>query len=102
MKYLVILTPNQTPLPLDMAEKLYRAAIAWTEERLKNGKMETTYIFNEKGGFSVANVNSQEELFDEMLSYPLYPFFDWEITPLVEWRHGYNSVIESYKKMVAK
>lgn len=102
MKYLVIVSPNQTPLPPEMAVDIYKAAIVWTEERLKNGKIESTYIFNERGGFSIANVNSQEELFDEMLSYPLYPFFDWEITPLVEWKHGYNSVIELYKKMGAK
>ena len=102
MKYLVIVSPNQTQIPPEMAVNTYKAAIAWTEERLKNGKIESTYIFNERGGFSIANVNSQEELFDEMLSYPLFPFFDWEITPLVEWKHGYNSVIEFYKKMGAK
>ena len=102
MKYLVILTPNQTPLPPEMAEKIYKAAMVWTDERLKSGKIESTYIFNERGGFSVANVNSQEELFDEMLSYPLYPFFDWEVEPLVDWKHAENSVIEFYQKMGAK
>jgi|SRR4030042_6623620 len=102
MKYLVIVTPNQTQIPLEMAEKIYKAAMVWTDERLKSGKIESTYIFNERGGFSVASANSHEELFDEMLSYPLYPFFDWEVTPLVEWKHGYNSVIEFYKKMVVK
>lgn len=102
MKYLVIVTPNQTPMPPEMAVNIYKAAIAWTDERLKNGKIETIYIFAERGGFSIANVKSQEELFDEILSYPLYPFFDWDVTPLVEWKHGYNSIIDLYKKMGAK
>jgi muconolactone delta-isomerase len=102
MKYLVIGTPNQTPMPLEMAVNIYKAAMAWSDERLKNGKIESFYIFAERGGFSIAKVNSPEELFDELLSYPLYPFFDWEVTALVEWKHGYNSIIEFYKKMGAK
>ena len=102
MKYLVIATPNQTLMPMDMAVNLYNAAMAWTDERLKNGKIDCTYIFAERGGFSIANVNSHEELFDELLSYPLYPFFEFEVTALVEWKHGYNSIIEFYKKMGAK
>ena len=102
MKYLVIATSNQTPMPPEMAERIYKAGIAWIEERLKNGKIDCTYVFIGGGGLSIGNVNSQEELFDELLSYPLYPFFDWEVTPLVEWKHGYNSAMESYKKMVVK
>jgi hypothetical protein len=102
MKYLVIANPSLTPIPPEQAVNIYKAAFLWIDERHKNGKIESTYIFNEGGGFSIVNVNSQEELFDAMLSYPLYPFFDWEVKALVEWKHGYNSVIEFYKKMGAK
>jgi hypothetical protein len=102
MKYLVIGNPNLTPIPPELAVNIYKAAIAWMDERLKNGKLDFHYIFAERGGFVIANVNSPEELFDEMLSYPLYPFFDWEVKALVEWKHGYNSIIDLYKRMGAK
>jgi hypothetical protein len=102
MKYLVIANPKTVPIPMDQIVNLYKAAIAWVDERLKNGKIDCTYIYVGGGGFSIGNVNSQEELFDELLSYPLYGFFDWEVKALVDWKHGYNSVIELYKKMGAK
>lgn len=101
MKYLVIAHPNPTQIPQQQAVNMYQAAIAWVDERLKNGKIDCTYVFVGGGGFSIGNVNSQEELFDELLSYPLYGFFTWEVKALVEWKHGYDSVIELYKKMGA-
>lgn len=102
MKYLVIANPSLTPVPLEHAININKAAMAWMDERIKNGKIDCTYVFVGGGGLSIANVNSAEEFFDELLSYPLYGFFDWEVTALVDWKHGYNSVIENYKKMGAK
>jgi hypothetical protein len=102
MKYLVIASSNGIPIPPEQAINIYKAAIAWTNERIKNGMIEADYIFIGGGGFSIANVNSQEQGYDELLSFPLYPFFDWEVKPLVDWKHAYNSAIELYKKMGAK
>lgn len=102
MKCLVIANPKPIPIPLEQAVNIYKAATAWTEERLKNGKIDCNFVFVGGGGLAIANVNSQEELFDELLSYPLYGFFDWEVTALVDWKHAFNSVVEFYKKMGAK
>lgn len=102
MKYLVIANPSLNPIPMDQAVNIYNAAIAWTDEKLKNGKIDCNYVYVGGGGFSIGNANSQEELFDVLLSYPLYPFFNWEVKPLVDWKHAENSVIEFYKKMGAK
>lgn len=102
MKYLVIANPRPVPIPPEQAIDLYKAAIVWTDERQKNGKIDCNYVFVGGGGLAIANTNSQEELFDELLSYPLYGFFDWEVTTLVDWKHGYNAVIEFYKKMGVK
>jgi len=60
MKYLVIGNPNLTQMPLEHAVDLYKAAIEWVGERTKNGKIDCTYIYVGGGGFSIANVNSQE------------------------------------------
>lgn len=102
MKYMVVGNPNLTPIPLEHAVNLYKAAMAWTDERIKNGMIDCHYVYVGGGGFTIGNANSQEELFDELLSYPLYAFFDWEVEPLVDWKHAYNSVIEFYKKMGVK
>ena len=102
MKYMVLGRQGSTPIPPEQAVNLYTAAIAWMEERLKNGKIECHYTFPDRGGFAIANVNSAEELDDEILSYPLYPFFDWEVSVLVEWKHSYHSIMGFFKKMGAK
>ncbi|HEX9091631.1 MAG TPA: hypothetical protein VF831_09090 [Anaerolineales bacterium] len=102
MKYLVIANPRPIQLPPEQAVSLYQAVIAWTDERLKNGKLEVTYGYPGGGGIAIANVNSQEELFDELLTYPLYGLFDWKIKVLVDLKHAFNSVIEYYKKMGTK
>ncbi len=102
MKFLVTARPGSTPIPPEHAVGLYTAAMTWVDERLKNGKLDCHYTFPDRGGFAIANVNSAEELDDEILSYPLYPFFDWEVKVLVEWRHSYNSIMGLFKKMGAR
>jgi hypothetical protein len=102
MKYLVIGSPKALPIPPEMAINLYQAAITWVDNMTKAGKLDCLYIFPEAGGMAIGNVNSQEEAFDLMTSYPLYGFFDWQVKSLVDWRHAYNTIIEMYKKMGAK
>lgn len=102
MKYMIIGNPNLTRVPPDQAIELYKFAAVWIDERIKNGKLDCLYVFPDGSGMTIANVKTQEELFDELLSYPMYAFFDWDVTPLVEWKHAFNSVTELYKKMGAK
>ena len=102
MKYLTIGSPKAIPVPPDQAVKLYTAAIAWIDKLIKNGTIEAMYIFPEGGGMAISDVNSQEEAFDLLTSYPLYSFFDWKTKVLVDWKHAYNSIIERYKSMGAK
>ncbi len=102
MKYLVIGKPRGMPVPPDQAIMLYQAAITWVDGLLKSGKVDCEYIFPEGGGMAIGNVNSQEEAFDMMTSYPLYPFFEWQVYALADWRHAYTTIIEMYKKMGAK
>lgn len=102
MKYLVIGKPRGLPIPPDQALKLYEAAVPWVDNLLKSGKLDCEYIFPGGGGIAIGNVNSPEEAFDLLTSYPLYSLFDWQVEPLVDWKHAYNTIIESYKKMGAK
>lgn len=102
MKYLTIATPKAIPVPPEQAVKLYPAAMAWIDQQIKSRKIEVTYLFPEGGGIAISDVNSQEEAFDLLTSYPLYSFFDWKVQSLVDWKHGYNSIIERYKSMAGK
>ncbi len=102
MKYLVTGASRGIPIPPDQALKLYQSAVNWIDSQIKAGKIEAMYIFPEGGGMAIGDVNSQEEAFDMLTSYPLYGFFDWQVRVLVDWKHAYNSIIESYKKMGAK
>jgi muconolactone delta-isomerase len=102
MKFLTIGSPKAIPVPPDQAVKLYPAAMAWIDQQIKSGKIEAMYIFPEGGGMAISDVNSQEEAFDLLTSYPLYSFFDWKVQALVDWKYAYNSIIERYKSMVGK
>ncbi len=99
MKYLVLGKPRPVMIPPDRAIPLYKSAIAWVDAHIKSGKVDCEYIFPEGGGMAIGNVDSQEEAFDLLSSYPLYGFFDWQVEPLVDWKHAYNSIIEMYTRM---
>jgi hypothetical protein len=102
MKYLVIARPKAIPIPLDQAVKLYEAAMAWMDNSVKSGNVDCSYVFPGGGGIAIANVNSQEEAFDVLFSYPLYGFFDWQVEALADWKHAYTTIIEAFKKLGAQ
>ncbi len=102
MKFLVTGIPGAIPVPPRQGMSLYKAAAAWFEERLKNGRIECHYVFTDQGGFVIANANTHEELFEELLSYPLYPFFTWEVKALCDWKHSYDTIIRIFEKMGAQ
>ena len=45
------------------------------------------------------NAESSEAVFEMILDYPLYPFFEWEVTALCDWQHGYDKNIEYFEKL---
>jgi hypothetical protein len=102
MKYLFVAIPNHVPVPPEQAIGIYKATSAWIAERKKNGRIDVNYIFVGGGGIAIANVETQEQAFAELLSYPLYAFFDWEVKPLVDWQQSLNTIIEFYTKMGAR
>jgi muconolactone delta-isomerase len=80
MKFLVTVTPGPMPPPLD----LVRASREWIEERLEDGTFECVYAFPHGGGISIGENDSHEELMERLMEYPLSPFVDYDVTPLVE------------------
>jgi hypothetical protein len=96
MKFLITAIPDRE-IPVEMGAALYQAATAWTEERIADGRIESMYVFAQTGGMAIIEVDSHEQVFDELVGYPLYGFFDWEVTALADWRHTYQTLIALFQ-----
>ena len=102
MKYMVMGTRNMVPMEPKMAIGLFQAAKQWVSASLADGTMDLHYLHVETGGgFTIGNADSHEEIYDRIMEYPLYPFFDWEVIGLVDWSHAYDKNIELLQKMAA-
>ena len=100
MKYLVIGKRNLVPMEPQMAVGLYQAAKQYSNARLADGTLDCQYTFADlSGGCGITNADSHEEAHDRLVDYPLFPFFDWEVTPLCDWSHNHDKVIEFFQKL---
>lgn len=82
MKYL-LLTKHRgafSELPLEKV----RAAKAYIDARRKRGVIEAIYVFPGGGGITIFNAASHKALMDDLTSYPLFNWVEFEVRPLVE------------------
>lgn len=98
MKYLVTVRPGPMPPPVEAA----RQAQEWLKARLDDGTFEVAYAFPEGGGFSVGEHGSADQLMDQLLDYPLAPFVDFEVKPLVEMDDAFGRLIPFMERMSAQ
>jgi hypothetical protein len=96
MKFLVMVLPLPLPVPPEQGVDLHRAALAWINERLEDGRMDCCYVFANGGGVAISNAESHEQLFDEIVSYPLHPFYRFEVEPLCDVAHTLRTTIGIY------
>jgi len=82
-----------TPLPIPIPPELFQVARDWTAERMEGRAFDCVYMFLGGGGVAIRNAASHEEVFQELLSYPLYGFFEWSVEPLVGWEQGYEIIL---------
>jgi len=100
MKYLVMARTGVAPIPPEKAPDLFKAAKEWIKTRLASGKHDCHFMFSQGGaGFSIVNANSHEELMDEILDYPLYPFLHWEVNALCDSDHSYEALVKLWQKL---
>ena len=45
------------------------------------------------------NADSHEDLMEKMRGFPLIPFVDWQVRPLVDIDRSLDSAVEMFKKM---
>ncbi|MFN2219541.1 MAG: hypothetical protein ACK2UA_13115 [Anaerolineae bacterium] len=89
MKYLIM----ATPLPIPIPPELFQAARDWIAVRMADRRFDCVYMFLGGGGVAIRNAASHEEVYEELLAYPLYGFFEWAIEPLVGWEQGFEIIL---------
>jgi hypothetical protein len=94
MKYLIMAKPGGMPVPRERFVELYQAAQAWFRERLADGRMDCVYVFADAGGMAISNADTHDQVFAELISYPLYGNFVWEVQPLCDWDAAIMTILE--------
>ena len=96
MRFLLV-TTNKAPLPPEVAPSLIDAMRPWLTKHA--GKVEQVWSFaGIQGGGGIIDVESLEEMDAFMAEFPLGPFSDITIYPLVEL---YGSLERSKQSMQA-
>ena len=98
MKYLITAKPGTTHIPTEQGAVLLQAVLEWTKAKLADGTLDSVYNLFDGGGIGIGNAETNEEILANLLEYPLYPFFSWEITPLLDMEDSVKQYIESYKR----
>jgi hypothetical protein len=98
MKFLTIVRPGPMPPPPDVV----RAGQQWLHQKLDDGTFECVYSFVAAGGFSIGNADSIEGQMDLLGEYPLAPFVQYEVHPLVELDYAFEHVLALLDRAAAQ
>lgn len=101
MKFLITARPGATLIPPESGVVLVTAGRDWLKAKLSDGTLDCHYLFLGGGGFVISNADSHEDILSNLLEYPLYPFFVWEVTPLLDFEESSDRYIEFYQKIVS-
>jgi muconolactone delta-isomerase len=99
MKFLVTGLPGTTSMPVERSADLLQASLVWLKEKLGDGTLDSTYNLFGGGGIGIVNAASHEEVLSLLLSYPLYPYFSWEVEPLLDFEAAYKAYINYYQQL---
>jgi muconolactone delta-isomerase len=84
MKFLVIVTPKDVPMPPGMVADLLAAQKDWLDQRMADGTAEAVHGFIGGGGMGILNVDSHEQAHALLVESPGFPIADYEVTPLAD------------------
>jgi hypothetical protein len=98
MKFLITAKPGPMPPPLDAMQ----AAKDWLDAKLADGTFECVYAFPEGGGCSIGESDSVEQLMERLLDYPISPFVEYDVQPLVEMNAAFDRLIPYVEKTTAQ
>ncbi len=95
MKYLIV-SKVRNNLPPERGAAIFLAAKAWVESALKSKTVDFVYAFPNGGVTYVVNADSHEALMTKMREFPLYPFHEHEIRPLVDANASFDLAIQMF------
>lgn len=88
MKFLVISRPRDQVSAIEVSQ-IQDTGKQFAVLRAE-GKLEISYGFVNGGGTLILNVDTAEELWQILHEQPMYPFFSWQIEPLVDLTYSMN------------
>jgi muconolactone delta-isomerase len=99
MKFLILAKPRSLAPPLANPIAAYEAAREFLKAGLADGRIDCVYQFADgQRSVTIGNADSAEELWEVLTSYPLYPFLELEVYPLVNVAHIFDKALERMKK----
>ena len=93
MKFLIVAKLGGAPLAPETAFETYKAAKAYGNKLLEDGKQDCMYAFFGGGGMAIANADSADEVYRNLTKYPMWQNFLWEVTPLLDWDQTFDSLL---------
>ena len=102
MKYLITAIPGPTQMPSEHGVALLQAGLAWIKSKLADGSLDCTYNYFGGGGIAIGNADSHEQILADLLEYPLYPFFEWDVTPLLDLDTTLEQYVGFYQRIASQ
>ena len=84
MKFIIVGKNRPGVAPPPNYKDLLTTAKQWIETKQADGLIECVYGLIPRGNLAIVNVESLEALWTEIVTYPLYPFLDFKVRPLVD------------------
>jgi muconolactone delta-isomerase len=84
MKFLVIVTPRQIPMPPNVIAQLLSAQKEWLNERLDDATADAIYGFIGGGGCGIVNADSHEQMHALIVGSPAFPIVDYEVKAIAD------------------
>ena len=98
MKFLVFMKAVRAPAPENPIAVL-QAAKEHLNAKLADGTLDCIYNVVGTMGMAIVNADSHEELTEQLMAYPQYPFGDFEVHALGDANHFFDKTIEMMQKM---
>ena len=97
MRFLVIDRGGTIELPPPRGQDLFMEARDWVKEGIDKGKIKLAYAMSgQMSSVMVYNVDSNEELDDMLQDYPLSNYAIFEVYPLSDALHSYETAANAF------
>ena len=95
MKFLVMLTAKGGGQQFTKEQFLgmQTASRQYIRDLIEDGTIEGAWATPTGAGYCIVNCNSHEEMFDLIAKYPSSPFLNFEVIPLCDIEHTFNTIL---------